>query len=131
MRSVATALCLSVLVGCAGGGAGGGSSASSGVEGTVVVGPTCPGGETDDPSCQAEPVQATVFFEQEGSAKRSIVSDTDGSFVISLPPGEYSVRATPISPSVRYESRPQQVTVEDGAFATIEVRLDSGIRSPG
>ncbi len=103
--------------------------ANTGVEGQVLIGPTCPvvqqGKECPDKSYQAT---LTVL---DSSGIREIArfqTDADGRFRLPLAPGNYILHPEtpenlpmPIAPE-------QNFTVTEGRFAQISVVYDSGIR---
>jgi hypothetical protein len=142
MTSVArSALLLAVvaLVAACGPASGGNPSASpavspspaltgSGIEGTVMLGPTCPVQRSGQPPCEV-PVATTVeILDPAGSTVASVQSGSDGRFRAGLPPGEYRVLARPTSTGRGMVGAPVDVTVPPGGYVTVTVTLDTGIR---
>jgi hypothetical protein len=56
----------------------------------------------------------------------TVETDADGRFELALPPGTYEVSIVSESPPPF--AKPQTVEVEAGAFTTITVAVDTGIR---
>jgi hypothetical protein len=101
--------------------------ASSGIEGQVLIGPRCPVERADSP-CPDQPIAALVSFKDPaGKFLGPARAGDDGRFRIDLSPGTYTVLAHEISDNPRI-ARPRAVTVEPGAFASITLVIDSGIR---
>src|SRR5438034_6474639 len=67
------------------------ASATSGIEGQVRLGPTCPV-EREGVPCE-EPYAATIVVWDAGRTQRVLIfdSDNDGRFDVSLSPGEYYI----------------------------------------
>ncbi len=106
------------------------SGGASGIRGRVVAAPTCPV-ETGDPACDPRPVEARVYFRPlDRSGEKRVESEPDGAFTVSLPSGEYEIRAEPIDSGQRLTPRPITVTVTEGSFTRVQVILDTGIRTP-
>ncbi len=114
-----------VLVACAEAKPGAGGS---GVRGRVVLAPTCPV-ETVSSPCPPEPVKAAVRVESNGEIVATFETEADGTFVVNLDPGDYVLIAEPNGTGA-LAGRPTSVTVEPGAFARVDVVLDTGIRTP-
>lgn len=103
----------------------------SGVAGVVHLGPQCPV-ETQGEPCPDEPaagVWVTVARQPPGEAYAAgeVVARTttraDGSFRIAVAPGRYVVKA-----NAGMSCELMDVTVEAGAYATVDVPCDTGIR---
>src|SRR6266511_200199 len=67
------------------------AKATSGIEGQVLLGPTCPV-EREGMPCE-EPYEATIVVWDAGRTQRVLIfdSDDDGRFHVTLPPGEYYI----------------------------------------
>lgn len=102
------------------------SLGGSGIEGTVVIGPTCPVMLAENP-CEDRPYQATVsVFSSKGNAVTSFVSQADGTFRLSLPAGKYILQG---ESDGAYPGAPRlEVTVENGRYTSIVLMYDTGIR---
>lgn len=101
----------------------------SGVNGTVMVGPTCPVMQNPpDPQCADKPLSTLVAIFRQSDPVHAYAlfqSDKEGKFSASLPPGEYVVGAgennLPRCPQM-------PVTVGPAGYASITISCDSGIR---
>ncbi len=134
VRLVAVAMVALLFVGCDEMGVPGFETPSSpsGIQGTVVLGPTCAGAEStpgaNDPVPCVTPYSAQlVVLDGENAVVGRVTSSADGAFVIELPPGDYIV--APATGTDSYPiANPVSVTVVNGQFAHIEVNYDTGIR---
>ena len=103
------------------------SEPKSGISGTVVLGPTCPGPQRINETCE-EPYPANISIKDGGGHEIiRIKSDASGKFKVSLPPGTYVVE--PLQDG-RYPARPasKAVVVEPGKFTETSIYYDTGIR---
>jgi hypothetical protein len=104
----------------------------SGLAGRVVKAPICPVEyRPPRPECAPRPLEATLRIERLGrhALVRTVRSDSNGRFRISLSPGAYRVTALPIGKSkLPRPPRPTRVLVRAGQFTTIEIAYDTGIR---
>ena len=127
----ATALAsgLLVLVGCGSDDAGG--RGTSGVTGQVRLGPTCPVESAGTP-CEDQPPANVVVTVSEalpgevhaaGPTVARGVTDSEGSFRITVPPGDYIVTARAGMSCELMDAR-----VLHDTFVTVTVACDSGIR---
>jgi hypothetical protein len=114
-----------VLAACAKAGQSGGEG-ESGIQGTVLLGPTCPV-QTAERPCPDKPIAADLVVTDAGGARvASGHSGKDGRFRIATPPGTYEVKATNLGGMQL--SKPVSVTVPTGRFIEVNVPVDSGIR---
>jgi hypothetical protein len=101
----------------------------SGIRGNVTIGPTCPVERIPpDPNCEGGAYDPTLIFTNTKTKEtRSIKVSSDGTFVIILPPGTYTVedqseavlpRMSPVEP----------VKVSANTYTEIKIEFDSGIR---
>lgn len=102
----------------------------SGIRGTVVLGPTCPGpqepGDNPPVACLTPYAASLVVTDSESAVVARLASGADGKFRVELPPGEYVV--TPASGADTYPiAQPVSVTVS-GGYADVEINYDTGIR---
>jgi len=98
------------------------------VSGTALAGPTCPVEQLPpDDRCSPRPVNNAVllFIDQAGRQAAEAVTDADGHFAASLPPGTYTLVAQPVEGLLR-EPPPETVVVNGPVVLT--VRYDTGIR---
>jgi hypothetical protein len=123
--SILLLLVLSATVACGDGAAGDGTS---GIEGRVTIGPQCPVMQEGSP-CPDVPYVATVRVLRDGATVATGRSGQDGSFRISVAPGEYVVDAVPFEENgiamVRVQPR---VVVTAGGYTQVDLSFDSGIR---
>ncbi|MDP9327392.1 MAG: hypothetical protein M3P10_04210 [Actinomycetota bacterium] len=123
--SILLLLVLSATVACGDGAAGDGTS---GIEGRVTIGPQCPVMQEGSP-CPDAPYVATVRVLRDGATVANGRSGQDGSFRISVAPGEYVVDAVPLEENgiamVRVQPR---VVVTAGGYTQVDLSFDSGIR---
>lgn len=129
--SLAVGLLLAVLAGCSEIGLPVATpTAPSGIKGTVVLGPTCPGGQdpgANDPvACLTPFVAMLVVLDSEGAAVARVTSSGDGKFSIDLPPGDYVV--TPANAESYPVAQPVPAPVSAGVYTEIQVNYDTGIR---
>lgn len=101
----------------------------SGIEGTVLSGPSCPVIQAGSP-CPDRPISAPIKITRLSDGEETTVtSDERGRFRINEPPGEYEVTPLPIDGQpLPAPGEPQRVTVKAGEFAEVTVSYDSGIR---
>lgn len=108
---------------------------TSGVRGTVMLGPTCPvERDPPDPKCADRPYATSISVyravmnnpEQAGTLVTTGRSDAEGKFAFSLSPGDYVLRAR--GGQVMPSCSDTPVSVPAGAYATITISCDSGIR---
>lgn len=109
--------------------AGTGSSSVSGIQGQVLVGPTCPGPVRAEAGtqCADKPLQATfTVLNQSKQPVTQFQTDIQGHFQIALPPGTYILQ--PETSSALPRAAEQTVTVMKGQFTDLQIIFDSGIR---
>ena len=103
----------------------------SGVTGRVLVGPQCPVETADDP-CEDQPAaNATVTVSKQipgdsyaaGDVVARATTHDDGRYHIVVVPGEYVVTA-----DAGMSCELMDASVADGAFATVDIPCDTGIR---
>ncbi|MFI5977685.1 hypothetical protein [Streptomyces sp. NPDC051452] len=134
VRTALAALALATAVlagGCgrASHGAGSPGAPDSGIKGRTMVDGGCPLVREGSP-CPDRPLSAHLTITG-GDPQRTIaqiISDTDGHFRLSLPPGTYTVRPANLTGAVAPIAQPVTVTVSDGRFTAIVIHFDSGIR---
>ena len=120
------ALCTSLLVACAA--KTGTGNGSSGIRGTVTIGPMCPVERADSP-CPPKPYPAKITVSKSGDVVATATTADDGRFQISLEPGTYTIDAVPVNADGVAHMQPMQpVTVTAGAFTGVTISFDSGIR---
>jgi hypothetical protein len=98
----------------------------AGINGMVLLGPTCPV-ETAESPCPDKPIAAKVTVSTlDGRTVATVQSGSDGRFRVALSPGTYTLMATGLK-NIR-SSKPTTVTVPVAAFVDAIVAVDSGIR---
>lgn len=102
----------------------------TGIRGVAVAGPVCPV-ETvpPDPGCAPRPVAGAVIVIRDagGSEIARAEAGADGSFFVSLSPGDYVIEPQPVE-GMLGTAGTQAVTVVDGPALVVEVDYDTGIR---
>ncbi|MHB8660395.1 MAG: hypothetical protein ACYC75_00430 [Minisyncoccota bacterium] len=102
---------------------------TTGVRGTILLGPTCPVERVPPmPGCADKPYATAIAVYPAGSESPYVIgnSDASGAFGFALPPGSYTLAAAggttlPRCPEV-------DVTVPASGYATTTVFCDTGIR---
>lgn len=107
----------------------GGAEVTSGVRGTVLLGPLCP--VMRDPpeiGCEDQPYQTTVSAVRKRSSSVAFSGKTDatGRFELMLPPGEYQLSAK--GGDMVPRCAPISVTVTKDTFSKAAISCDTGIR---
>ena len=102
---------------------------TSGIEGQVLIGPTCPVLREGTP-CRDQPYQATIaVWNAERTEKvRTFTTDEDGRFRLPLTPGAYYIAPQAPNPGAPPTPITQTVTVPPDRFVQITIEYDSGIR---
>jgi hypothetical protein len=106
-----------------------GTTVKSGIEGTVTIGPNCPVQRVDNPNCNDRPYKGVIHVNtNNGIWVTKFQANAQGIFKIELEPGKYTLDPQtpvegilPLAPS-------QDVIVVDGAFTTVTIQYDSGLR---
>lgn len=102
---------------------------TSGVRGTVLLGPTCPVmRDPPDPQCADRPYATTIVVRRIGSTATFTTgkSDAAGAFQFSLPPGSYMLVAS--GGTMLPRCNPTDVTVGQSGYVTADISCDTGIR---
>ena len=101
---------------------------SSGIYGRVTIGPMCPVVRIGE-ACPDQPYQATLnIMTASGDKVAHIVTKADGSFRVTLLPGDYILRPEIPQNQPLPRAQEQQFTVTAGKFTEVSVAYDSGIR---
>jgi hypothetical protein len=100
---------------------------ASGIHGIVLLGPTCDSPTAADPCL--EPYSARlVVSDLDGRVVGDVTSGSDGTFALSLGPGDYIIQPAPGGdPFPR--ARAQSVTVLDGETTEVEIDYEIGGRA--
>lgn len=114
-------------------GSGGGSGSlplNSGISGTVLLGPTCPVmRDPPDPECNDKPYQTTITVARASSPALVFArteSAANGTFRVSLPPGEYVIHAS--GGAVLPRCGDVSISVGSNTYAKVDISCDTGIR---
>ncbi len=98
----------------------------SGVEGQVLIGPTCPVVQQGQ-DCPDGPYQTTLTVNSSNGIQIvQVKTDTQGHFKIPLVPGNYILH--PESPDGKTVAADQTFAVTMDRFTQIAIHYDSGIR---
>ncbi len=98
---------------------------SSGITGTVLAGPACPGPARVGSPCPERPVAVQLAFLRDGSQVATATSTPDGRFKVDLAPGRYTIRGAKGGlPAVREA----MVDVPAGTYVDVPISADTGIR---
>jgi hypothetical protein len=101
-------------------------SSGQGIEGRATLGPSCLVARAEDP-CPDKPFQGTLqILDADGGLVTEITTAADGSFVVALAPGEYTVQGVGGDPFPRAPR--VDVTVTAGEFTQVTIPFDTGIR---
>ena len=101
-------------------------AAETGIRGAVLLGPVRPGPERVGQSNEA-PLQASFTVYEADRKVAGFKSDDKGLFELSLPPGVYTLVPNKGTPVPTPERQKTQVTVPEDGYATVTIRLDSGM----
>ena len=125
-RAFASILLLLGLAACAKSSSPGGG-VTSGIEGSVTVGPQCPVVHVASP-CPDTPFGGKVRVSQSGKVIASVQVDADGAYRIPLQPGAYVVEPDLAGSGGLPSAMPKTVVVHPGAFTRANLTVDTGIR---
>ena len=104
------------------------ASNNSGVEGLVLIGPTCPAAQSGT-ECPDQPFEANLtILDLDGEEVAQGKSDADGIYRISLPPGEYVLVPEQPIPDIPPFASPIEFEVAPGEYVELDVLYDSGVR---
>ena len=104
---------------------------NSGIQGKVLLGPTCPVERIPpEPQCADKLFQTNLALTTLNGAQivKLFSSDASGAFRVSVAPGTYLVRSAPGSPVMPTCSKSEPVVVKPGFFTEMIIQCDSGIR---
>jgi Carboxypeptidase regulatory-like domain len=103
------------------------SSADTGtLSGTVTRAPIAPVERPGMPSSAPAAGVNVIVISSEGKEVSSAVTDSEGKYSISLPPGAYRVHITPSS--LGRPGAPVEVSITRGKGTTLDLRIDTRIR---
>ena len=96
---------------------------SSGIQGQVVIWPSCPA-EPGDAGCAPRPFAARVVVSGPSGQRITATDTRDGWFRLALPAGAYVVEAQ----AEGVMCAPIEVAVPRDGYVLVEVRCDTGVR---
>jgi hypothetical protein len=97
---------------------------SSGIRGTILAGPACPGPARLDSPCPDRPVSMTVEVVGGTTVAATFTTDAAGKFSVTVSPGTYTLRSRTGLPTLKSAT----VVVVDGQFTEVELHADTGMR---
>lgn len=101
---------------------------STGVEGTVLAGPTCPVERVGASPCVRAVAGATIVaLDSAGHEVGRAVTDSSGTYFLPLPPGDYRIVPQAVQ-GLMGVAAPTTVDVTAGAPAQVNLEYDTGIR---
>jgi hypothetical protein len=103
---------------------GAAAPANTGIRGTILAGPACPGPARLDSLCPDRPVAMTVEVVSGAAVAATFTTDAAGTFSVSVAPGTYTLRSRTGFPILKSTD----VVVVTGAYTTVELHADTGIR---
>jgi hypothetical protein len=103
------------------------SPPDSGVRGIVLLGPTCADQDVDASPCVSPYAARLVIVDADGTGVASVDSAADGTFQVTLPPGDYQILGD-AGPDGDPTAQPVAVSVPPDTFVDVEVDYDTGIR---
>jgi hypothetical protein len=97
----------------------------SGIRGTILAGPACPGPARLDSPCPDRPISMTVEVVSGTSVVATFTSDAAGRFSVAVAPGTYTLRSkSPVPPTLKSVT----VVVVAGQYTDVELHADTGMR---
>jgi pilus assembly protein FimV len=103
------------------------TASTTGIDVRALAGPTCPVQRAGQ-DC-TRPISATVVItRQDGGGAAQVQTGTDGTAHVPLPPGSYTVAGLPGASGFPRAPTPQHATVTAGAYVTVQLVFDTGIR---
>jgi hypothetical protein len=105
------------------------SAGNSGIQGQVVLGPTCPVVPKSGGNCADKPYQATLsVWTLADQMVTRFATDPQGRFQIHLDPGDYRLHPERPGGAAWPFGRDQPFTVKVGQYTQLIVSYDSGMR---
>jgi len=98
--------------------------ANTGIRGTVLAGPACPGPARLYSPCPDRPVSMTVEVVSGTTVAATFTTDAAGRFSVGVAAGTYTLRPKNGLPALKSPT----VVVVDGEFTDVELHADTGIR---
>jgi hypothetical protein len=99
---------------------------SSGISGTILVGPTCPVQRENDPACNDRPYQGEfIVKDSSGVVVARFFTDANGTFLVALAEGTYTIEPTG---QIGMGQQSQTVQVFPAKITQVTLTFDTGIR---
>ena len=128
MRALAALALAVALLAAACNGPGATAVPDTGIKGSVILGPTCPVQQAGQSPCVAPYVATLVITKaDDGTVVARVTSAADGTFQVVVPAGDYVIAPQPGGDPFPV-GQPVAVHVDAGAFSSVEVAYDTGIR---
>ena len=100
---------------------------ATGVTGTVVLSPVCPGPLRPDRVCEAPHAGARIqLVDKRGAVTAEAVTDAEGAFRLGAAPGSYELRVVVEGRYPRCEA--VAVKIRGGRYTTVSIQCDTGMR---
>ena len=103
------------------------SPAESGIEGIITISPANPGPTRVDAAAATPLANATFAVEKNNGEVSSFITDEQGRFRVSLPPGHYKISLKGRKSSIG-RFGPFEADVAPGKMTNVQWECDSGIR---
>jgi hypothetical protein len=103
------------------------SAGESGIEGVITIGPVNPGPTRDDTPASIPLANATFAVEKNNDEVTSFITDEQGRFRVSLPPGHYEISLKGRKSSIG-RFGPFEADVAPGKMTNVQWECDTGIR---
>ncbi|HEV7428905.1 MAG TPA: hypothetical protein VGQ46_21335 [Thermoanaerobaculia bacterium] len=140
-RSALAAALLAVVLGCHSPtspsdgktvGGTGGSAEHGRLSGVVTIGPNCPGAQREGNPCPTPPSayaarKIQVWNEAKTNLLFTVDIDSQGSYLIDLVPGKYTVDIKP-SGIDRTSDLPKVIDIHPNTVTRVDVNIDTGLR---
>jgi hypothetical protein len=101
---------------------------TTGVQGVVLAGPTCPVEQPDQSAC-VRPVQGAIIVavDADGREVARTASDLTGVYILRLAPGTYRIVPQPVE-GLLGTAGEEVITVTKGTPVHLDLQYDTGIR---
>jgi hypothetical protein len=103
------------------------SAGESGIEGVITISPANPGPTRDDAPGSKPLAHSTFAVEKNNGEVTSFITDDQGRFRVSLPPGHYKISLKGKKSSIG-SFGPFEADVAPGKMTNVQWECDSGIR---
>ena len=103
------------------------SGGESGIEGVITISPANPGPIRADAPASIPLANVTFAVEKNDGEATSFITDDQGRFRVSLPPGHYKISLKGRKSSIG-RFGPFEADVAPGKMSTVQWECDSGIR---